>query len=161
MNFRIGFGYDVHKFMEGEGFFLGGVKINHYKSIVAHSDGDILVHAICDALLGAADSRDIGFHFPDTSKEFKGISGKILLEKTVKIIEDKGYKIGNIDTTIVLQKPKIKDYIPEMKKVLSEIMNIPKSNISVKATTTEKLGFQGKEEGISVYATCLINSKNK
>ena len=157
MNFRIGSGYDVHKLKEGEELFIGGIKIEHYKGSVGHSDGDVLIHAICDALFGAANMRDIGFHFPDTSNDYKGIDSKILLKRTIKLINDKGYKIGNIDTTIVLQKPKIKDYIPEMKKVLAETMNIPESDISVKATTTEKLGFEGREEGISAHAVTILN----
>ena len=158
MNFRIGFGYDVHKLEKGEELFLGGIKIKHYKGSVGHSDGDVLIHAICDALLGAANMRDIGFHFPDTSSDYKGIDSKILLKRTVKLIADKGYKIGNIDTTIVLQKPKIKDYIPEMKKILAKTMGIPENDISVKATTTEKLGFAGREEGISAHAVTILET---
>ena len=158
MNLRIGYGFDVHRLKEGNGIILGGVKIPHTKSLVAHSDGDVLIHAICDALLGAANMRDIGYHFPDTSADFKDIDSKILLEKTVNLIADKGYKIVNLDTTICLQQPKIKDFIPEMQDVLSSTMNISKDNINIKATTTERLGFEGREEGISAHCACLISS---
>ena len=156
MNFRIGYGYDVHQLAEGRDLYLGGIKIPHTKGCIAHSDGDVLIHAICDALLGAAAMRDIGFHFPDTYPEFKNIDSKILLQKTMNIISNKGYSLVNIDSTICLQKPKIKDYIPEMTKTLADIINTDKDNISVKATTTEKLGFIGKEEGIAAHAVVLI-----
>jgi 2-C-methyl-D-erythritol 2,4-cyclodiphosphate synthase len=156
MKIRVGFGYDVHQLAEGEEFWLGGIKIEHSKGCVAHSDGDVLIHAICDALLGAANMRDIGYHFPDTSNEFKGIDSKVLLEKTVKIIGEKGYSIGNIDSTIALQKPKIKPMIPEMQELLAKVMGIDLDDIAIKATTTEKLGFVGTEDGISAYATVLI-----
>ncbi len=159
--FRIGFGYDVHQLVEGRSFWLGGIKIQHDKGSLGHSDGDALIHAICDALLGAANLRDIGFHFPDTSSEFKGIDSKILLKKVVKLIEENNYHIGNIDTTVCLQKPKIKDYTGEMRKVIAETMSIPEDRVSIKATTTEKLGFIGREEGISVYAVVLIKKKDK
>ena len=159
--FRIGFGYDVHQLVEGRSFWLGGIKIQHDKGSLGHSDGDALIHAICDALLGAANLRDIGFHFPDTSSEFKGIDSKILLKKVVKLIEENNYHIGNIDTTVCLQKPKIKDYIGEMRKVIAETMSVPEDRVSIKATTTEKLGFIGREEGISVYAVVLIKKKDK
>jgi 2-C-methyl-D-erythritol 2,4-cyclodiphosphate synthase len=160
MNFRIGFGHDVHQLKEGEKLILGGIEIPHYKGIVAHSDGDVLIHAICDSLLGAANLGDIGQHFPDTSDDFKGIDSKILLKKTIDLIHQKGYKIGNVDSTICLQKPKIMQYIPSMKSSLSEVMNIPEDDISIKATTTEKLGFVGKEEGITAYAVVLIEKSN-
>jgi 2-C-methyl-D-erythritol 2,4-cyclodiphosphate synthase (EC 4.6.1.12) len=156
MKIRVGFGYDVHQLAEGEEFWLGGIKIEHNKGCVAHSDGDVLIHAICDALLGAANMRDIGYHFPDTSNDFKGIDSKILLKKTVEIIAEKGYSIGNIDSTIALQKPKIKPLIPEMQETLAEVMGIDIDDLTIKATTTEKLGFIGKQEGISAYATVLI-----
>ncbi len=159
MNIRIGFGYDVHQLKEGERLILGGVNINHYKGTVAHSDGDVLIHAICDALLGAANLRDIGMLFPDNSSEYKNIDSKILLKKTVELLKNHNYTISNIDTTICLQKPKIKDIIPEMQKTLSTVMNISINNISIKATTTEKLGFIGNEQGISSYAVCLIEKK--
>lgn len=156
MKIRVGFGYDVHKLKEGEDFYIGGIKIPHTKGSVGHSDGDTLIHAICDALLGASNLRDIGFHFPDTSAELKGIDSKILLKKTVSLIKEKGYSIGNIDTTICLQKPKLKDAITEMKQVLAIVMDIDIDDISIKATTTEKLGFVGTEDGIAAYATVLI-----
>ncbi len=159
MNLRIGFGYDVHTLAQGVTFTLGGIVIPHSKGSVGHSDGDTLIHAICDALLGAANMRDIGFHFPDTDSEFKNIDSKILLKKTVKIIASKGYVIGNIDSTITLQKPKIKDYIPTMQLVLAKVCQIDQDNIAIKATTTEKLGFEGREEGVSAHAVVLINKK--
>lgn len=156
MKIKVGFGYDVHQLAKGEEFWLGGIKIEHSKGCIAHSDGDVLIHAICDALLGAANMRDIGYHFPDTSNDFKGIDSKILLKKTVKIIAEKGYSIGNIDSTIALQKPKIKPLIPEMQEVLAKVMKIDTDDLAIKATTTEKLGFVGTEDGISAYATVLI-----
>lgn len=156
MKIRVGFGYDVHQLAEAEEFWLGGIKIEHNKGCIAHSDGDVLIHAICDALLGAANMRDIGYHFPDNSNDFKGIDSKILLKKTISIIAEKGYKIGNIDSTIALQKPKIKPLIPEMQETLAKVMGIDLDDIAIKATTTEKLGFVGTEDGISAYATVLI-----
>jgi 2-C-methyl-D-erythritol 2,4-cyclodiphosphate synthase len=153
---RIGFGYDVHVLSEGYNFWLGGTKIDHYKGCIAHSDGDTLIHALCDALLGAAALGDIGIHFPDTFEKYKGIDSKILLSNVVSLLQKENYTIGNIDITICLQTPKIKDYIPEMRRILSEIVNIPTGKISIKATTTEKLGFVGREEGIAVYAIALI-----
>lgn len=159
MKIRVGFGYDVHCLKEGETLILGGVNINHYKGTVAHSDGDVLIHAICDALLGAANLRDIGVLFPDNSDEYKNIDSKILLKKTIELLTKHNYSISNIDSTICLQKPKIKDIIPEMQKTLSSVMNISINDISIKATTTEKLGFIGNEEGISSYAVCLIEKE--
>jgi 2-C-methyl-D-erythritol 2,4-cyclodiphosphate synthase len=156
MKIRVGFGYDVHQLAEGEELWLGGIKIEHTKGSVGHSDGDVLIHAICDALLGAANMRDIGYHFPDTSAELKGIDSKILLEKTVCIIAEKGYIIGNIDSTIALQKPKIKPLIPEMQETLAKVMGIDSEDLAIKATTTEKLGFVGTQDGIAAYATVLI-----
>ena len=156
MKIRVGFGYDVHRLAEGEEFWLGGIKLEHVKGCVAHSDGDVLIHAICDALLGAANMRDIGYHFPDTSSDFKNVDSKILLKKSVELIASKGYRIGNIDSTIALQKPKIKPLIDEMQKVLAGVMDIDPEDIAIKATTTEKLGFVGTEEGIAAYATVLI-----
>lgn len=156
MNSRIGYGYDVHQLEEGRDLYLGGLKIPHSKGCIAHSDGDVLIHAICDALLGAAAMRDIGFHFPDTDSEFKNIDSKILLQKTMNIISNKGYSLVNIDSTICLQKPRIKNYIPEITKTLADIIDTDQDNISVKATTTEKLGFIGKEEGIAAHAVVLI-----
>ncbi|MBI5219787.1 MAG: 2-C-methyl-D-erythritol 2,4-cyclodiphosphate synthase [Bacteroidia bacterium] len=153
---RIGFGYDVHRLAEGVAFWLGGIRISHHKGAVGHSDGDALIHAVCDAMLGAAGLRDIGFHFPDTSQDLIGIDSKILLKQTNDLIKEKGYTIGNIDTTVCLQNPKLKDYIPEMIKTLSTVLTISPEDISVKATTTEKLGFVGNEEGIACYAVVLI-----
>lgn len=154
--FRIGFGYDVHQLAEGRLLILGGVTIPHHKGSVAHSDGDVLIHAICDALLGAAALGDIGVHFPDTSEEFRGISSVILLKRTMEILHQNGYSVGNIDSTICLQRPKIKDYIPSMVDCLSKATGLDSSAISIKATTTEKLGFVGEEKGISSYAVALI-----
>lgn len=156
MKIRVGFGYDVHQLAEGEEFWLGGIQLEHQKGSVGHSDGDVLIHAICDALLGAANMRDIGYHFPDTSVELKGIDSKILLKTTVEIIAKKGFTIGNIDSTIALQKPKINPHIDKMQKILAEVMGIDIEDIAIKATTTEKLGFVGQENGISAYATVLI-----
>jgi len=153
---RIGFGFDVHQLAEGRTLVLGGVKIPHEKGPVAHSDGDVLIHAICDALLGAAGLRDIGVHFPDNSATYKGISSIILLQKTVQLLHENGYQLGNIDSTICLQRPKIKDYIPEMVRCLADAIHTEPGNISVKATTTEKLGFVGEEKGITAYAVALI-----
>ncbi|MCD6112806.1 MAG: 2-C-methyl-D-erythritol 2,4-cyclodiphosphate synthase [Bacteroidales bacterium] len=158
MKFRIGFGYDVHKLEPGNELYLGGIVIPHTKGAVGHSDADVLIHAICDALLGAANLRDIGFHFPDTLPEFKNIDSKILLKKVVSLIQKKGYSISNIDSTICLQKPKIFPYIIDMKKILAQTMNIDIDDISIKATTTEKLGFVGTEDGISAYAVVLIQN---
>lgn len=159
MKFRIGFGFDVHPLKKNINFILGGIQIPHFKGASGHSDADVLIHAICDALLGAANIGDIGVHFPDTSSEYKGIDSKILLKKTLGIIKSSGYSIGNIDTTICLQKPKIAEYIPQMKSVLAAVMDISENHISIKATTTEKLGFIGREEGIAVYAVVLINKE--
>ncbi|MBI9034505.1 MAG: 2-C-methyl-D-erythritol 2,4-cyclodiphosphate synthase [Bacteroidales bacterium] len=156
MKIKVGLGYDVHKLESGIDFWLGGIKIDHTKGAVGHSDADVLIHAICDALLGAANMRDIGFHFSDQSAEFKGIDSKILLKRVVKLIGDKGYSIGNIDSTISLQKPKISPHIPHMQQTLAEVMGIELDDISIKATTTERLGFEGREEGISAQAVVLI-----
>ncbi|NOQ27770.1 MAG: 2-C-methyl-D-erythritol 2,4-cyclodiphosphate synthase [Bacteroidales bacterium] len=160
MSFRIGHGYDVHKLEDGRKLFLGGIKIPHTKGCIAHSDGDVLIHAICDALLGAAALRDIGYHFPDTNQDFKNIDSKILLKKTLELVLSKGYSLVNIDSTVCLQKPKIQDYIPEMTKTLASVLNTNQDNISVKATTTEKLGFVGREEGISAHAVVLIQKQS-
>jgi 2-C-methyl-D-erythritol 2,4-cyclodiphosphate synthase len=158
--FRVGFGFDVHQLAEGYDFWLGGIKVEHYKGAVGHSDADVLIHAICDALLGAAALGDIGVHFPDTSMEFKGIDSKILLKRVVDLIREKGYEIGNIDATVSLQKPKIKPVIPTMQKVLAEVMGIEVDLLSIKATTTEKLGYVGTEEGVNAHAVALIYKKN-
>jgi 2-C-methyl-D-erythritol 2,4-cyclodiphosphate synthase len=156
MKFRVGFGYDVHQLVENRDFILGGIKIDHCKGALGHSDADTLIHAICDSLLGAANLGDIGKHFPDTSTEFKDIDSKILLKKSVQLITQKGYSISNIDTTVCLQRPKIKPFIQEMTEVLAKTMEIPTDDISIKATTTEKLGFVGREEGIAAYSVALI-----
>jgi 2-C-methyl-D-erythritol 2,4-cyclodiphosphate synthase len=153
---RIGFGFDTHKLETGKDFWLGGIQITHNKGATGHSDADVLIHAICDALLGAAGLHDIGTHFPDTSPEFKGIDSKILLGRTLDLVLEKGYTIGNVDTTIVLQNPRINSYVPEMIKKLSEVMKTDKSHISVKAKTSEMLGFIGREEGLSAYAIVLL-----
>ena len=156
MKIRTGIGYDVHKLVEGKSLTVGGIEIPHYKSSLGHSDGDVLIHAICDALLGAANLRDIGFHFPDTSEKYKGIDSKLLLKDVITLLKKNEYEISNIDSTIILQKPKVKEYIPAMTKKLASCMQISENDISIKATTTEKLGFEGKEEGISALATVLI-----
>lgn len=153
---RIGYGFDVHQLREGLEMWIGGVKVEHTKGWVAHSDGDVLIHAICDALLGAAGMRDIGYHFPDNSNEFKGIDSKILLRRTVELIKTKGYQVGNIDSTIALQRPKIKPLIEQMQQTLAEVMGIDADRVSVKATTTEHLGYEGEEKGASAYAVALI-----
>lgn len=159
MNFRIGFGIDIHQFKKGEGFVLGGVKINCDKAVIAHSDGDVLIHAICDSLLGAAGLKDIGYYFPDNSTEFENIDSRLLLKKVVELISEKGYIIGNIDTTVCLQKPKISSFIDSMKAELSKILKIDLDYISIKATTTEKLGYIGEEKGIKAYSSVLIYKK--
>ena len=150
-------GYDVHQLVEGRDLWLGGIKIEHTKGLLGHSDADVLIHAICDALLGAANMRDIGYHFPPTKgNEFENIDSKILLRRTIDIIATKGYKVGNIDATVCAERPKINPHIPEMQKVLAECMGVDIDCVSIKATTTEKLGFTGREEGISAYAVALI-----
>ena len=159
MNFRIGIGIDTHKLAEGEKLILGGIDVPHYKGTVAHSDGDVLIHAIIDALLGAASIGDIGKLFPDTDMQYKDIDSKILLKKTIEILDKNNYKIENIDTTIILQKPKISKYIDLMKDTLSKEMNIQISQISIKATTTEHLGIEGKEEAITGHSIVLLSSK--
>lgn len=156
MKIKVGFGYDVHQLSAGVDFWLGGIKIEHDKGAVGHSDADVLIHAICDALLGAADLRDIGFHFPPSNDQYKGIDSKILLKDVVKLITEKGYSIGNIDATIALQEPKINPYIHSMKETLAGVMGVDTEDVSIKATTTEKLGFEGREEGVSAYVVCLI-----
>ena len=158
MNFRIGFGYDVHRLLQGNPLWLGGVRIPHYLGAVGHSDADALLHAICDALLGAAALGDIGTHFPDTDPALEGISSSILLRKTGELLRNRGYEIGNIDSTVCLQAPKIKPYIPEMQTLIASELGIKKEQVSVKATTEEKLGFTGREEGVSAYAVALIHA---
>ena len=155
---RIGFGFDTHKLEEGVNFRLGGIDVPHVKGSVGHSDADVLIHALCDALLGAAGLRDIGYQFPDSSPVFKGIDSAILLKKTCELIRDRSFSVVNIDSTIVLQSPKISEYIPAMINTLSEVMGISEEQLSIKAKTSEKLGFIGREEGISAYAVCLLQS---
>ena len=156
MKIKVGFGFDVHQLQEGLDFWLGGIIVPHTKGGVGHSDADVLIHTICDALLGAANMGDIGKHFPDTSAEYKGIDSKILLKEVVRLLSEKGFSIGNIDSTICLQTPKIGKYIPEMQRVLASCMDIDIEDVSIKATTTEKLSFVGREEGVSAYSTVLI-----
>ena len=156
MKIRVGFGFDVHKLVEGRDLWMGGIKIEHSLGLLGHSDADVLIHAICDALLGAANMRDIGYHFPDTSADTLHIDSKILLGKTVGLIATKGYKLVNIDATICAERPKMNPHIPAMKDCLAKVIGCDVDDISIKATTTEKLGFTGREEGISAYATVLI-----
>jgi 2-C-methyl-D-erythritol 2,4-cyclodiphosphate synthase len=156
MKIRVGFGYDVHQLTENRELWLGGVLIPHDKGALGHSDADVLLHAICDALLGAAGKRDIGFYFPDTSSEFKNIDSKILLQRTIQVLKDDGWKVGNIDSTLCMERPKIMSFVPEMKKVISAICEIEEGDVSIKATTSEKMGFVGREEGVNAYAVALI-----
>jgi 2-C-methyl-D-erythritol 2,4-cyclodiphosphate synthase len=159
MNLRVGIGYDVHRLGEGLPFFLGGVQIPHNKGAIGHSDADVLIHAICDALLGAANLGDIGQHFPDNSDEFKGIDSKILLKRTHDLVRKKKYKIVNIDSVVMLEKPKIKDFIEQMQTTLARVLDIDPGQVSVKATTTEGLSFVGKEKGVAAHAVVLISGE--
>ncbi len=159
MKIRIGQGYDVHQLAEGLPFILGGIKIDHSSGMVAHSDGDVLLHSICDALLGAAGLRDIGYHFPDNSNEFKNIDSRILLQRTNDLLKQNGWFVGNIDATICLQRPKLLNFIPQMCENIANDLQINSSDVSVKATTTEKLGFVGREEGIAVFAVALLTKE--
>ena len=156
MKIRVGFGFDVHQLVEGRDLWLGGVKLQHTKGLLGHSDADVLIHAICDALLGAASMRDIGYHFPDNAPEYKNIDSKLLLKRVVELISTKGYRVGNIDATVCAEQPKLNPHIPVMQQVLAALMGVEVDDVSIKATTTEKLGFTGREEGISAYATVLI-----
>ena len=156
MNIRVGFGYDVHKLVEGRDLWLGGIRIDHTLGLLGHSDADVLIHAICDALLGAANMRDIGYHFPDTSADTLGVDSKVLLRKTIALIATKGYKVGNIDATVCAERPKLNPHVPAMKACLAQVIGTDEDCISIKATTTERLGFTGREEGMSAYATVLI-----
>ena len=156
MKIRVGFGFDVHRLVPGRELWLGGIRLEHEMGLLGHSDADVLIHAICDALLGAANMRDIGYHFPDNSSEFENIDSKILLKKTVGLIARKGYRVGNIDATVCAERPKLKAHIPLMQETLAGVMGVDMDDVSIKATTTEKLGFAGREEGISAYATVLI-----
>lgn len=160
MKIRTGFGFDVHRLVEGRDLWLGGIKIEHSMGLLGHSDADVLIHAICDALLGAANMRDIGYHFPDTSADTLNIDSKVLLRKTVELIAGKGYVVGNIDATVCSERPKINPHVPAIKACLAEVIGTDEDNISIKATTTEKLGFTGREEGISAYAVVLIERKD-
>ena len=156
MNIRIGYGYDVHQLSEGEDLILGGVHIPYNKGSVGHSDADVLIHTICDAILGAANMRDIGFHFPDTSVKYRDIDSKILLKDVMALIRDKGYEIINIDSTVCLEKPKVNPHIPHMQEALSDCMQIEVNQLSIKATTSEKMGFVGTEKGIAAHAVALL-----
>lgn len=156
MTIRTGIGFDVHQLKEGLPLWLGGIKIEHTKGLVGHSDADVLIHAICDALLGAAALGDIGKHFPDTDPKYKGIDSKILLAETCKLLRANGYEISNVDSILCLQKPKIAPFIPKMRETLAQVMGIEIDQVSIKATTTEHLGFEGREEGVSAYANVLI-----
>lgn len=156
MKIRVGFGYDVHALVPDREMWIGGVKIDYSKGLLGHSDADVLLHAVCDALLGAANLRDIGYHFPDTDERYRGIDSKVLLFNTMELLRNRGYSLGNIDATVAAEKPKLNPYIPEMKRVMAEVLQVDADDISIKATTTEKLGFIGREEGIAAYATVLI-----
>ncbi|WP_337570507.1 2-C-methyl-D-erythritol 2,4-cyclodiphosphate synthase [Hallella sp.] len=155
-NIRTGMGYDVHQLVEGRDLFLGGVKIDHDKGLLGHSDADVLIHAICDALLGAANMRDIGYHFPDTSDDTLGMDSKVILKQVVALIATKGYQLVNIDATVCAERPKLNPHIPAMQACLANVMGCDADQVSIKATTTEKLGFTGRQEGISAYAVCLV-----
>ncbi|EFC76380.1 2-C-methyl-D-erythritol 2,4-cyclodiphosphate synthase [Segatella buccae D17] len=157
MKIRVGMGYDVHRLVPGRTLWLGGIKIEHPLGLLGHSDADVLIHVICDALLGAANMRDIGYHFPDTAAETLDVDSKLLLRKTIDLIASKGYTVGNIDATICAERPKLNPHVPAMKACLAEVMGVDEEDISIKATTTEKLGFTGREEGISAYAVVLIH----
>ena len=156
MKIRTGFGYDVHQLQPGLPFWLGGIEVPHTHGALGHSDADVLIHVICDALLGAANLRDIGFHFPDTDPQYKGIDSKRLLKEVVRLLTERGYTISNIDSTICLESPKVNPHIPAMQRVLAEVMSLDADDISIKATTTEKLGFVGRREGVAAYASVLI-----
>lgn len=156
MKIRVGFGYDVHALVPDRELWLGGIRIEHTHGLQGHSDADVLIHAICDALLGAANMRDIGYHFPDTAGEYKDIDSKILLFDTMELLRDAGYVLGNIDATVAAERPKLNPHIPEMKRVLADVLQVDADDISIKATTTEKLGFTGRQEGMAAYATVLI-----
>lgn len=158
MNIRVGFGYDVHQFAHSRDLWLGGVKIEHSVGLLGHSDADVLIHALCDALLGAANMRDIGFHFPDTAAEYKNVDSKILLKQTMQLLRSKGYEFGNADCTICAEEPKINPHIPAMQDCMAEVMDTSPDKISIKATTSEKMGFVGRKEGMAAYATVLIFS---
>lgn len=156
MRIRVGFGFDVHQLVEGRALWLGGIQIPHHHGLLGHSDADVLIHAISDALLGAANMRDIGYHFPDTSDATLGMDSKVILRDVVALIATKGYRVGNIDATVCAERPKLNPHIPSMQQCMAEVIGCDPDDISIKATTTEHLGFTGREEGISAYATVLI-----
>ena len=156
MKIRVGMGYDVHKLVSGRSLWLGGIQLEHTLGLQGHSDADVLIHAICDALLGAANLRDIGYHFPDTSADFEGIDSKILLKRTIALLAEKGWKVGNVDATVCAERPKLNPHIEAMKVCLAPLMEVDIEDVSIKATTTERLGYTGREEGISAYAVVLI-----
>ncbi|MEN6589468.1 MAG: 2-C-methyl-D-erythritol 2,4-cyclodiphosphate synthase [Proteiniphilum sp.] len=156
MNLRVGFGYDMHRLQEGRELWMGGVKLDHPQGLQGHSDADVLIHAICDALLGAANLRDIGYHFPDTSAEFENVDSKVLLRKCIALLHDRGYRVGNIDATVCAEQPKLNPHIPSMQQTLAEVMEVDREAVSIKATTSEKMGFVGRGEGITAYAVALI-----
>ncbi len=156
MNIRVGMGYDVHRLVEGRELWLGGIRIDHTLGLLGHSDADVLIHAICDALLGAANLRDIGYHFPDTGAEFEGIDSKLLLRRTTDLLRQEGWRVGNVDATVCAERPKLNPHVEEMKRTLAPLMDVTPSEVSIKATTTERLGFTGRQEGISAYAVALI-----
>ena len=159
MNIRVGFGYDVHRLTEGRELWLGGIRIEHTHGLLGHSDADVLIHAICDALLGAANMRDIGYHFPDTDSRYSGVDSKILLRDTIRIIAERGWQVGNVDATLCAQAPKLSPHIPSMQQCLARVMGVDADDVSIKATTTERLGFVGTQEGMAAYATVLIERK--
>lgn len=156
MNIRVGMGYDVHRLVEGRELWMGGIKLDYEKGLLGHSDADVLIHAICDAILGAANMRDIGYHFPDTSADTLNMDSKVILKKTIELIASKGYSLGNIDATICAERPKMNPHIPQMQETMAKVIGCDPDQISIKATTTEKLGFTGRQEGISAYAVALI-----
>ena len=158
---RVGMGYDVHQLVKGRDLWMGGIKLEHELGLLGHSDADVLIHAICDAILGAANMRDIGYHFPDTSAETDGMDSKIILKKTIELIATKGYRLVNIDATICAERPKMNPHIPQMQQTMAQVIGCDVDAISIKATTTEKLGFTGRQEGISAYAVALIEKKKK
>lgn len=156
MKIRVGYGYDVHRLAENRDFWMGGVKIEHHLGLLGHSDADVLIHAICDAILGAANMRDIGFHFPDTDPKYKGADSKVLLQQTIELIATKGYRVGNVDCTICAERPKINPHVEGMRQCLAPLMQVDEDAISIKATTSEQMGFVGREEGIAAYCVALI-----
>ena len=156
MKIRVGYGFDVHRLVEGRELWLGGIRLEHSLGLLGHSDADVLIHAICDAILGAANMRDIGYHFPDTDPKYKGVDSKVLLAETLRIVGEKGYRLGNVDATVCAERPKLKAHIPEMQQCLARVAGVDPDDISIKAATTERLGFTGREEGISAHAVVLL-----